>query len=609
MNKLLMKGTLTIRVLSRLHVGGFSPVSAASDDGTAMRDGQPIIPGSALKGAIRETYTRLVAGRQKDANQNSTLCIPYCPPPVQEGKHQPECPVCKLFGTQGDQSFVLSFSDAVMHSNTGFRVVAQHRVGIRRKTRTQMQDHLFAIDNAFFDKGSVLVADVMGRLTETEKEELTAAVAATLAIGGNRSTGCGRVSMILDLKPVETFRPTDDDRRVSVWMIAEMLSPICIGTEIRDGGNVTETLSYIPGSAIRGAIATRLIESGAIKPEDELFRTMFLEGDDRTIFEPLYPSPRFEEGGISDVIPMPLTALKCKSGHSSDGKLHDKLHDSLMPGLLAEWLNKELTIRTSATLQCSDSNPAHPCRLERASGYLYRESNSKYRSFAPGKSIYTRVALDRRTGGAVDGNLFTIQSLSVSATNPVRFVGRIIDIPKRVVESLKTMETVQVGKATGGGYGRIRISFEELSSESDLKIRLSAFSDAIANRWKTVSNAVPPELIAVTIATPIPLEPSELATDVISRSFKGVIEKKIERQLVIGRYSLMPEKSGPQEPRTAIAPGSVYLIRASSGGFVPNELTRIERLGVCNDPEDRCRGLGRIVICHPFHVKNCPQVR
>ena len=103
-----IKITSTLQILTGLHIGdnsGFSAIGAI--DNPVIRDsytGDPIIPGSSLKGKMRSLLSRAALSEGK-------YILPEC-------KNDPE-PIKRLFGTPGDQDETpvtahLQFTDAFL---------------------------------------------------------------------------------------------------------------------------------------------------------------------------------------------------------------------------------------------------------------------------------------------------------------------------------------------------------------------------------------------------------------------------------------------------------------------------------------------------------------
>lgn len=111
---------------------------------------------------------------------------------------------------------------------------------------------------------------------------------------------------------------------------AKLLSPIMI-QENRQSNN-PKSLSYIPGSTLRGALAMHYLRSIG-SSNDEVFNALFVSGSIK--YPNLYPSNE-QELIVSKILP--LTAVSCKNvdgfqrdadedkiGHGVNDSLVDKL--------------------------------------------------------------------------------------------------------------------------------------------------------------------------------------------------------------------------------------------------------------------------------------------
>lgn len=95
-----------------------------------------------------------------------------------------------------------------------------------------------------------------------------------------------------------------------VRLTVELLAPLCLAEDAAQG-NETRTLSYVPGSALRGALAWHLLQGGEWRSDEDAFRAAF--ADDGVSFGDLTPGP----GGR--VVPLSARSCKLHSGFAADG--------------------------------------------------------------------------------------------------------------------------------------------------------------------------------------------------------------------------------------------------------------------------------------------------
>lgn len=107
------------------------------------------------------------------------------------------------------------------------------------------------------------------------------------------------------------------------------LSPLAISRQ-KPGGSVSEAMDYIPGSVIRGAIASKILQesghySSDLSQNGGEFQALFL-GEESAIFRNAYPASIEIENGKTDIQNdirlLPATALssKNKSGFKPEKK-------------------------------------------------------------------------------------------------------------------------------------------------------------------------------------------------------------------------------------------------------------------------------------------------
>lgn len=633
------RGTLTIRADGRLLIGGNAPRNPDVDDGTARLGDAPYIPASALKGAVRETFTRLLRAVAPDK-----VCAPACPEQgLEEGEEGGEgCLVCALFGAPGhSRPARLRLGDGHLRHTENVKGLLEvdHRVSVRRTTRTQMPGRLFNREVAGRDpQCNVYVADVeaifddqpvtIGDREVSEKDIISGAVAATLGLGGGRSTGLGRVSLSLDLEPTGDSGKPSEIAGETVMVTASPEAPICVGPPQRQVGNFLRTLDHIPGSTLRGAVAQALLDAGVSDDAAE-FKAAFLQHETGASFGPLLPRP---EGSELPVVPMPQSALRCKVGSATEAPEDHPLRDTLLAGILASWLQRD-DRQPRVNLRCEVCAARGGGRMERAAGYLlgWGEQAAAY---TPPTRVMTRTALDRATGGVLHGNLYSQEELlpgapgARDAGRAWELTGAVTGLPGALVSQIQRAGgRAHLGRGRGRGLGR---SFLSLAAGQPygmgVEERLALFRRAVMTRWEAAGQpGDPPELLAVLLVSPLPLTEGLQAGDhlcsLLAQALPGVRrtpELAWLRSVRVGRYLAMPpdaaKKHGVETDHrqqglcTAAAPGSVVVVRleAPPSAEELSELDRLERRGLPLSAPQRQVGLGRVCFCHPFHAKNAP---
>ena len=123
-----------------LLVGGHDAPRFGGDRATARdEDGRPVIPASALRGALWLELERLLRGRGEPACSANAG--------GEEGEADCGCGVCRLFGREGGGRGTLRLEDGRLEEAVvgAEAAVADHlrpRVGVSRRTRAVVDRHL-----------------------------------------------------------------------------------------------------------------------------------------------------------------------------------------------------------------------------------------------------------------------------------------------------------------------------------------------------------------------------------------------------------------------------------------------------------------------------------
>jgi len=181
-------------------VGSTADVLGIGIDKTTMRRRrlgeperqEPIIPGSTLKGKIRNECERILAtlGHQVcHSPRAETMC------PHDAQVQNPPCPVCQIFGGSGLQSR-LFFGDAVSQAEASmapYLIRVQAGVALSRKRRTAEDEQLYYTERGV--ERLVYKGAIDGYLDDglaTQQVALViAAIERLVAIGGSKSRGAG----------------------------------------------------------------------------------------------------------------------------------------------------------------------------------------------------------------------------------------------------------------------------------------------------------------------------------------------------------------------------------------------------------------------------------
>ena len=186
-----------VRTRSDLHIGGHRESAPGEMDMGVLKDaaGNPIIPGSSLKGVLRSEMEKLLNGLEKPACTPADLC------PTRE-----ECTVCLLFGGR-EYAGSIRIRDAVTDTRT---TVVRDGVRIDRSTRKAAGSALYQLEvvpRGTVFNGRITIENPKLKIEEKEKEYNYAKLGALLgtirffnatskSLGGGVSRGFGEVLIV-----------------------------------------------------------------------------------------------------------------------------------------------------------------------------------------------------------------------------------------------------------------------------------------------------------------------------------------------------------------------------------------------------------------------------
>ncbi|MBI5187364.1 MAG: hypothetical protein HZA01_16785 [Nitrospinae bacterium] len=183
-------------------------------------------------------------------------------------------------------------------------------------------------------------------------------------------------------------------------MRLKLESPLALSAS--PSGNINRTLDFLPGSALRGALASSFLDNNDLSQPKakELFQRLFLK--EEIIFENFY---------IDGSLPVPKTARACKGygGFACTGNRRRKENHGVKDYLLPLYAYGKS--ENSGVL----SDECYICRLpmERFSGYYGYNSRDGYffQTPVPRREI-TRTGIHPATQTALPGVLFTVEVIN-----------------------------------------------------------------------------------------------------------------------------------------------------------------------------------------------------
>ena len=350
-------------------------------------------------------------------------------------------------------------------------------------------------------------------------------------------------------------------------------------------GNIQESLDFIPGTAIRGAIATMWLKEKA--PDDD-FKEIFAQG--KVSFGNLYPK---------GAKPIPLSALSCKyySGFKGDEDNKHGVEDILIPLVKEGQIPDELD-------RCRYLKDGKPCQapLKKFRGYYLKDiSSNSLESIRVKKRLIYHTAISPISETALDGALYSQEVIEAGQT----FRGDIWvyddALPTSVANFIKNLKIFYVGSDKSTGFGRFEMLSDpvecDVTDKGKLRGRISGFNERLGlNDGKTYFS--------------VTLQSDAIITDGFMR-YKTLIEPEDlgipEAELIQGvadnrllqGWNAMTRL--PKEDMIAIEKGSVFVFTVNSlNDSILERLHTAESRGI---GKRRGEGFGRLTVCDSFHLK------
>jgi CRISPR-associated protein Csx10 len=273
------------------------------------------------------------------------------------------------------------------------------------------------------------------------------------------------------------------------------LSPLSMTSHQNVTGQASATMSYIPGTTLRGALAWQMLRARPMAGSEAAFQALFTDGGLRC--GPLYAlaAHDHDEPAAELSLPLPLTARSCKrhGGFCTDPNVvrrqrqHGAL-DVLIDAIEEEALRR---IREDAsegrhvpplTRDCADTSevPAQSPKggtsglarhekcgwtgcgasLDRFGGYCqFGDDHGRrwFRSASPRKSLITRTAILDQLETARPAALFSREVLTAGQ----EFAG-FLEAPDGLADDMRKLldkgEEIQVGAGRTAGLGRLQVA-------------------------------------------------------------------------------------------------------------------------------------------------------
>lgn len=606
---------LRITLQGHLLVAGGQSSDLGIDLSTARRyDGQrwvPYIPATALRGAVRIQLEALLAGDQRPGTD------PYRAD--REGTTGNfEDSVARLFGfsglrgeRQGAGEGALRFSDALPIDGKLAALAFGVRPGV------QLDDYTASAEDKklYFREVAEVTSEPLvfqaslavdcSKLQPGDFNALRAAVETTESIGAGKSKGGGDVA-------IDWLEEEDDSgARVEgsptgatrARLLLTLLEPAHFG----DGGphrNHHATRSYVPGATLRGAIAWALLRADRTRPESAGFKSLFLEGPPASFGDGLLVHDASREPVL-----LPATARESRA--------RKELRDVLVSELARERVNRVLQDEGKGIYIRADDGDDRldPVSHTRPASGLMRRTR-------------TRVSIERWTGTAEDGRLFSIEQLEPwlssedgDSARPARFVSWVEGLKQDAADLLSRIDglplLVGAGRNHGLGLVQVEVRFErELAMEPLKRIKdLGRRIDEQAAQYAALAGCSAPgpsrslPLVLVALSDYVPTARGDAAHPLAEPEAISLGNGSLEpvRQFLnpgsSGGYDQRPKNGAPlKDLMPAVGAGSVYVYDLAEDGLADllDRLLPLLRRGVGRRTDSGC---GRFGLFEPQAAK------
>lgn len=527
---------------SSLYVGGYAQALGGSDGDTAADRGGLLLPGSAVKGALREAVLRLVAGAGRGSDLLETL-----------------------FGADGREGLLRVGTLRPGISVGGGGATVRNHVSLERATRQAAPQRLFQNRvtparpglsfRGLLESREPLGGEALGLLLSAAR--------ITDQIGGGRGRGLGLVTVTLT--PLAAAEPPPIAGREGVTRLVLVLEAeeALHLSGVKDPSNYVSSKDYLDGSTVRGAIARAL----GGRPSDPEMELLF-GGDAPAIFGD------GRSGGV-EAIPAPLTVQEPKRGGAA--------FDLAVP-LCAD--------------ACGGQPAARHDDVRTAQGTYARGADGWF-SVAMNRRTVTRAARDAASGRGADGKLYSLEILDPVSDSASRRAGQlrfhvpVAGTPEQLALALRAAgRGLAVGGDRSRGFGRLRLVEVVEPALAPLAERHRAWAEAVGRLGVPAPGATG----ALLALGPLAVSHERLVATLRAEGLE--LREGVARRQVHGGWN-----SRLQLPRTVsshYAPGSTFIVARPDGSSALPALARLEEHGI---GPGRADGWGQLAACHPIHLE------
>lgn len=378
---------------------------------------------------------------------------------------------------------------------------------------------------------------------------------------------------------------------VEVKLKLRLCSPLAIH-QSRSGTQYIKTLDYIPGTALRGALAeTYLLRQGK---SDETFFTLFLS--DKVRYGDLWPTL----GNEASVL-IPATAQACKRSKLEHRKsFRDTLLDTLGAG--------------NGNERCPECEETY----DRVSGYFADSSSTN--TLVNRNRLRISTAIARCTGTVAPEMLFTqhtLHGVQYKGNNKqeIFFQGTILladaSLKDELGQLLSEGKRFSLGAGRSRGLGEVIVeSWQECAAKNNLVERWKRFNETAWHTGGEEKNFY----FSLTLLSHLALRDEFLRPVLgnITPSHLGLPEGvewvRYPSRRPVNFFNAVTiagwnaAQGLPKPDTVALSRGSVLFLQCNQEQeqALLNRLTQIEAEGLGERKEE---GFGRIAVCYPIHYE------
>lgn len=345
--------------------------------------------------------------------------------------------------------------------------------------------------------------------------------------------------------------------------------------------NIEKSLDYIPGSALRGAMAKEWLKKNQI---DNKFKAIFTE--DLIHFCNLY---------INGAKPIPLSALTCKyhNGFTIDDDAGNEDFKHGVVDILLPLINEKSDDARPKYSNCGTCSAP----MKRHSGYY---SNS-YETVAVSKRLIYHSAISTVSETAAESNLYSLEVIEEDQ----RFENEILihdsSLADELVNFFDDEDTLFLGSDKSRGLGRFKIieyfptDNDDKNEQSMLKNRIDGFNQKLGLNDGKIYFSITLQSDAI-ISDHFMRYKSTIESTDIGIDDSELILSIAENRIISGWNALLRI---PKDDDVAIIKGSVFVY--SIDNLDLNTLGTLYNLENEGIGKRRSEGFGRLTICDLFH--------